>query len=153
MLVECEAFLGGSKLLPSEELKFRPAAYGIIVNDGKILLMTNRRTGKLALPGGGSVPGERLDQALRREVKEETGVEIQVGECSLWRERFFYYDPLDVAFHAFTFFFWCKPLTLEPIADDQVDDEESEKPRWLVIDSLRAEQFQFLGAETLALLK
>jgi mutator protein MutT len=153
MLIECEAFLGGSKLLPPEKLKFRPAAYGIIVNNGKILLLTNRRTGKLALPGGGSEPGERLEQALQREVREETGIEIQVEECLLWRERFFYYDPLDLAFHSFTFFFWCKPLILEPIADDQVDDEESEKPRWLAIDSLHADQFQFLGVEILALLK
>ena len=152
-MIECEAFLGGSKLLPREKLKFRPAAYGIIVNDGKLLLLTNRRSGKLALPGGGSEPGERLEQTLRREVREETGIEIQVEECLLWRERFFYYDPLDVAFHSFTFFFRCQPLTFKPIADDQVDDGESEKPRWLAIENLHAEQFQFLGAETLALLK
>lgn len=152
-MIECEAFLGGSKLVPPEKLKFRPAAYGIIVNDGRLLLLTNWRTGKLALPGGGSEPGELLEQALRREVLEETGIEIQVEECVLWRERFFYYDPLDVGFHSFTFFFRCRPLTLNLIADDQVDDGESGKPRWLEFESLRAEQFQFLGAETCALLK
>ena len=153
MMIECEAFLGGTKLLPQEKLRFRPAAYGVIVNDGKLLLLTNRRSGKLTLPGGGSEPGELLEQAVRREVMEETGIEIQVEKCVLWSERFFYYDPLDVAFHGFTFFFQCRPLTLEPIPDDQVNDGESEKPRWFPIDSLRAEQFQFLGAETLALLK
>ena len=152
-MIECEALLGGTKLVPPEKLKFRPAAYGIIVNDGKLLLLTNRRSGKLSLPGGGSEPGERLEQALQREVGEETGIEIKVEECVLWRERFFYYDPLDVAFHSFAFFFRCQPLTFKPIADDQVDDGEAEKPRWLAIASLQVEQFQFLGAETLALLK
>ncbi len=76
-MIECEAFLGGKKLVPQEKLTFRPAAYALIVNDRKVLLMTNRRTGNYALPGGGSDMGERLEDVLKREVKEETGIEIQ----------------------------------------------------------------------------
>ena len=146
-MIECEAFLGGKKLVPREKLIFRPAAYALIVNDRKILLMTNWRTGKYALPGGGSEVGERLDDALKREVKEEAGIEIRIEEFLFWRESFFYYDPLDHAFHTFQFFYRCVPVNLELIADDLVDDEESKKPRWIEIASVRPQDVQWFGEE------
>lgn len=45
--------------------------------DGKILLVRQRRTGEpyYLLPGGGVDAGETLAEALRREVREETGLE------------------------------------------------------------------------------
>jgi 8-oxo-dGTP pyrophosphatase MutT (NUDIX family) len=153
MMVECEAFLGGTKLVPQEKLSFRPAAYGIIVNDGKVLLVTNRNTGQYYLPGGGCEIGEKLEDVVRREVYEETGIEISVGSLVLFRESFFYYDPQDVAFHGFSFFFRCTPRTLTLIADEQVNDIEAEKPRWIEIKALRAADFQTAGEEILALLK
>lgn len=146
-MVECDAFLGGKKLIAKEKLTFRPAAYAIILNDGKVLLLTNQRTDKYALPGGGSNLGERLEDTLKREVKEETGIEIQIEEFLFWRESFFYYDPLDLAFHTFQFFYRCVPLKLELIADDLVDDEESKEPRWIEIASVKAAEMQWLGKE------
>ena len=76
-MIECNVFLGGKKRVPVENLVFRPTAYGIVRNDGRILLVNNRRTGKLYLPGGGVELGERLEAALKREVKEETGLDIE----------------------------------------------------------------------------
>jgi 8-oxo-dGTP pyrophosphatase MutT (NUDIX family) len=62
---------------------FRNCVVGIIVSrDGKILLgKKNPRAGGVYpdcwhLPGGGMEPGESQHEALRREVKEETGIDI-----------------------------------------------------------------------------
>lgn len=49
--------------------------------DGRILLCRmapNRGVfpGQWALPGGGVEPGERIEEALRREVREELGLEV-----------------------------------------------------------------------------
>jgi len=58
---------------------FRPNGYGVkcIIkrNDGKILLIRNTYgSGSWNLPGGGVKKGESAEQAVRREVKEETGI-------------------------------------------------------------------------------
>ncbi len=45
--------------------------------DGKILLgNAGVYSGKLCVPGGGIDPGETKEQALVREIKEETGIDI-----------------------------------------------------------------------------
>jgi 8-oxo-dGTP diphosphatase len=140
--VECNAFLGGSKHVPKEKLTFRPSAYGIIINEGRILLVKNRSTGTYSFPGGGIEIGERIANAIQREVREETGIEISVEKNLGFSEQFFYYDPLDVAFHSFMFFYRCKPKTFDLIADELVDDLESEKPRWIKIEQLTESDMQ-----------
>ena len=79
---------------------------------------------------------------MLREVKEETGLEIEIQELALTKESFFYYQPLDQAFHGLLFFYKCSPITQDLLADEDVDDYESEKPRWKPINEIRKEDFQ-----------
>jgi 8-oxo-dGTP pyrophosphatase MutT (NUDIX family) len=44
--------------------------------------------------------GESMEEALHREVREETGLKIAVGHFAGFREQFFYYDPLEEAYHS-----------------------------------------------------
>ena len=56
---------------------------GLIVNEGKILLVKRAfepRAGFWAIPGGTLELGETLEEALVREVEEETGIKIKVGK-------------------------------------------------------------------------
>jgi 8-oxo-dGTP pyrophosphatase MutT (NUDIX family) len=149
--IECESIYGDRKLVPKEKLAFRPSVYAIIVHDRRIALLTNRSSGKYFPPGGGIEVGETLEDALRREVREETGLEIEIQQFAFFREGFFYYDPLDAAFHTFSFFFVCRPNTLEMVDDDQVDDLEAEKPRWIALNDVRAENVQMCGEKILQL--
>jgi ADP-ribose pyrophosphatase YjhB (NUDIX family) len=57
--------------------------YGLIINDNKIALVLKSRgayTGKLDLPGGSFEHGERPEETLIREIKEELGVDIKKYE-------------------------------------------------------------------------
>ena len=56
------------------------AAAGIVINDkNEILMVKNDRAGWV-FPGGQVEVGENVIDAVKREVMEETGVDIEVGE-------------------------------------------------------------------------
>jgi 8-oxo-dGTP pyrophosphatase MutT (NUDIX family) len=56
-----------------------PSANVVVVNDdGTILLIRRTDNGNLALPGGGMDLGESMPQAAVREVKEETGLDVEI---------------------------------------------------------------------------
>jgi 8-oxo-dGTP diphosphatase len=51
---------------------------GVLVHDGRVLLLLNER-GEWDLPGGRPDPGEDHRVALAREVREETGLRVEIG--------------------------------------------------------------------------
>ncbi len=145
-MITCHSIFGNAVEIPREKLEFRPSVYGIVVHEGKILLVKSRSVGLLALPGGGVELGESLAEAVTREVQEETGIEVEVNNHLIhFSEQFFYYDPSDEAFHAFRFIYACKPVTFELVNDEGVDDGEVIEPRWYDIDGLKVEDFQSFG--------
>ena len=62
-------------------MSIRSGAKAIIIKDGRVLLNRCRHedgTIYYDLPGGGQHPYESLEDAVRREVMEETGFEVSV---------------------------------------------------------------------------
>jgi 8-oxo-dGTP pyrophosphatase MutT (NUDIX family) len=55
-------------------------ATAYVVRGDKTLLLKHRKLGMWLPPGGHVEPGETPDEAVRREVREETGLEIDFVE-------------------------------------------------------------------------
>ena len=61
------------------------AVGGIVIRDGRLLMVRRAQEparGLWSVPGGKVERSEYLSDALRREVREETGLEIDVGELA-----------------------------------------------------------------------
>jgi len=57
---------------------FRVAVSAIIFDEARVLLSLRRDIDWWNLPGGGVETGEAVDVALRREVREETGLDVEL---------------------------------------------------------------------------
>jgi 8-oxo-dGTP diphosphatase len=56
------------------------AAGGVIVREGRVLVVHRGRYDDWSLPKGKLEPGESWEQAALREVEEETGLACEIGE-------------------------------------------------------------------------
>ncbi|MFG2989405.1 NUDIX domain-containing protein [Streptomyces sp. NPDC048257] len=88
----------------------RNSAKAVILHEGSVLLTRNIWDGREGhfLPGGGQEPGELLPDTVRREVREETGLTVNVGPL-LWvleawiRDR----EPVAKNYHRVEIVFLC----------------------------------------------
>lgn len=139
--IVCRSITGKQVEIPIDKLVFRNSVYGIIIHEEEILLVQTKTTGHYAFPGGGIQIGESIKTALTREIHEETGIKVKIGDLIHFTEDFFYYDPGDIAFHSFLFFYRCLPLTTALVPDEGVIDLEAEKPRWIPVKDVNPDDF------------
>lgn len=126
--------------------------YGVVIHENKLLVVRAEHTKRLVLPGGGIEKGEAIDVALKREIVEETGIDVEVGAFLHFETDFFYYDPLDLAIHGFLFFYRCAPLTIDLVMPDYPPEEGLEMLLWVEIPTLNEQAFQTHGQTTMHLL-
>lgn len=69
--------------------KIELIARALIFRDGKVLLCRSVDGGHRYLPGGHVEPGESSRQALTREMLEEAGIAVRVGNLALVHEHCF----------------------------------------------------------------
>ncbi|MFH0962352.1 MAG: NUDIX hydrolase [archaeon] len=94
----------------AEEKRPKVGSAAVVV-DGKGRILLGKRNkvnyrGKWVLPGGGVNWGETLENAVKREISEETGLSVDVVRFLCFREII----NLPGDYHTLVFFHLCKPV-------------------------------------------
>jgi 8-oxo-dGTP diphosphatase len=106
------------------------AVSAAIIRDGKILVVRRARKPALnlyTLPGGAVETGETLTEAVRREVREETQLDIEPVALAGHREVIVRDAQGKVERHFVILSFAARWLAGEPMLNEELDDA-----RWLV---------------------
>jgi 8-oxo-dGTP pyrophosphatase MutT (NUDIX family) len=119
----------------------RPVARVLILDGDRVLLQCARDGERQwwVAPGGGLEHGETFEQAALREVKEETGLEIELGPW-IWTRRH-QYELWGRAFDQYERFFVAKQIGAAGAAVRP--DAYVVGSRWWRVDELRAAEETF----------
>jgi mutator protein MutT len=97
---------------------------GVVVRGDRALIVKRAhdpRRGEWSIPGGGVELGERLTEAVRRELREETGLEVEVGEVVELFDRIHHDDDGRVRYHFVIVDFLCHAPDGEASAGTDAD--------------------------------
>ena len=120
---------------PEGKVYERPSAKAIILKDGKVLLNYLAKYDCFEFPGGGIEKGESPEQALQREVAEETGCVVipkSIEEFGMVvRRQKDSMDP-DGIFEQKNYYYFCE-ITCERVArkPDEHEIEDGAEPVWV----------------------
>lgn len=119
--------------------RFRLRAAAIIIEKGCVLFATNDSENYYYSIGGGVNLGETVENAVLREVFEETGVHYEIDRLAFVQENFFKRDDgmlKGINCHEITFYFLMKSRGTQELHSNSFSHGFKEKMCWLPIDKL-----------------
>jgi len=119
---------------------FRYRAAAIIVEEGHVLLAGNEKENYLYSVGGGVHVGEKAEDAVIREVFEETGVEYEIDRLAVIHENFFIGDSGSIEglnCHELSLYFLMKPRGSRDVhCSSSTTQGVKEEMHWIALDEL-----------------
>lgn len=143
--VTCRTIKDEKVVVPVEQLEWRVSVYGIIIRDGHILLAKEFADG-YDFPGGGMEKGEKIAEALAREVHEETGLTATLDRLVHVAEDFFVSIAQQRKLQSILLYYTCKDISGE-ISTDYLDGNEKlhmQAAEWVPLD--RIDEVKFYNA-------
>lgn len=137
----CHDIDGKKYKVDAGELKFRPSVYGVAFKNDQLLLVP--QFDGHDFPGGGVDINETIEEALQREVWEETGLKckpIDVIDCS---SSFFKSKLNDEYWNCVLIFYLCE-ITDGKITTENFDDFEktyAKKAQWIDVKEVKKIKF------------
>lgn len=111
----------------------------IIMKDGKVLMVRNPEGGWYYSVGGRICFGETAEQAVIREVREETGRELEIDYLGFINENFFrgdLGDNVERDIYELSFYFYMKtPADFESNRESLTDNGRPEYLEWVDLDT------------------
>lgn len=136
------------KLPKGKEFQWRPAVYGVLIEDGRLLCIKPNWDDKYCLPGGSMVLGETTTESLEREFMEETGYKIKIKNLRHpYVDNFLFgSDKTDKYFQRISFYYEVERVSKK---QSKVIDEETVSIRWEEVHNLSSSDFTFFQREFL----
>lgn len=110
----------------------------IILKDGKLLMVGNGDVDYLYSVGGRIQFGETAEQAVIREVEEETGTRMEIDRLGFVEENYFYADIPTKAgklIYEIGFYYYMKvPEDFSPVSQSFTEANQKEFLRWIAPD-------------------
>lgn len=107
----------------------------VIMKDGKILMTGNERSNYVYSVGGRIKFGETAEQAVIREVYEETGIKMEIDRLGFVHENYFYGDAQTnkgKLIYEISFFFYMKvPDNFTLKCESFTEDNQKEFLKWV----------------------
>lgn len=113
---------------------FRYRAAAIIIEDGCVLFARNDMNDYYYTVGGGVHIGETSEDAVKREVFEETGINYEVDRLAFINEAFF--EDQGTLCHALEFYYLMKPRGTQELHSNSYSQGARENMHWLPIEKL-----------------
>ena len=134
--------------------RIRNSAKAIIIKDGSLLVIQKRDEAGdyYILPGGGQHYYETLPQAVRREVKEETTLDVRVGELFFIREYLSEHHEFagsEPEAHQIEFIFSCQPEANSQVKMGEEPDSDQIGVKWLPVIELMSHRLYPLAIRPL----
>ncbi|QHQ62962.1 NUDIX domain-containing protein [Anaerocolumna sedimenticola] len=115
---------------------FTYRAAALIINDDKLLVARHKNNPCYYAVGGAVKINETSEEAVVREVLEETGASMEIDRLVFVQERFFKYSGEN--HHEIVFFYFMKYRTDVNILENSYTDQgENETLHWLPISNLK----------------
>ncbi len=118
---------------------FRYRAGAIIIEDNCVLFAGNANEDYLYSIGGGVHMGETAEDAVLREVYEETGVQYEIDHLAVIHENFFNENNgtlKGLECHEISFYFMMKPRGSRELHSDSYTHGAREEMHWILIEDL-----------------
>ena len=132
---------------PPEVYSWRPAVYGVLIKNKKLLLIQPNWDNKYCLPGGSMELGETPTVALKREFLEETGYKVTVNPQPIFVDSHLFANP-DAGrfFQRLSVYF-----KIELVSKRQFTDinEESTKIMWRSLKEISSKDFTYFQRDFL----
>jgi len=134
------------------EIHERPSVYAVITK-GDSILMVKPDHNLWAPPGGGMEPNETVEEAVKREVLEETGCTVTNLDLFDSAERYFFHEKDDKFYHVEASIFKADIDEKKIENPTSVTDGEIKEIEWIKLKNLNKENCHFLFLPTISKLQ
>ncbi len=118
--------------------KFNYRVGAIIIHDNKLLMAKNNKSPYFYSVGGRVKLHETAEEAVKREVFEETGLHMEVEKLGFIHENLFVEDSTKERFHELAFFFYMKDMKeLDTICMNFTECGEKEELKWIPLGKIK----------------